>query len=49
VNGDPELLAGLVLHDGNEALIDVAPPDREHVRELLAGVEGERGGFPEMG
>src|SRR4029078_2264006 len=46
---NPELLGGLALNDGDEALVDVTPAHDKHVGEALARVEDQRGGFPKMG
>jgi hypothetical protein len=49
VNGDPKLLLGLALDDGDESLIDVAPLHDEDIRHALAGVERQRSRLPEIG
>jgi hypothetical protein len=49
MKGNPELLGGLALNDGDEALVDVTPAHDKHVGEALARVEDQRGGFPKMG
>src|SRR5262245_43587742 len=49
VDWDPELLAGLALDDGDEALVDLAPLHDEHIRHALPSVKREGCGFPEIG